>query len=317
MSRPTRNAAMRLLFLGYSSIVRRRVLPAARQVAGIEAIAVASRSQPPVDGVRWFRDYDEALGASGADAVYVSGFNSDHAERVTQALSRGFHVMVDKPAFLHVADAEAAAGLAARQGRLLAEATVFAFHPQVGVVQRLVADDGAVRAALTFSMPPRPDDDFRMNAAAGGGSLNDLGAYAAATSRLIFRQAPATVSCAVLTRRRDVDTAFSVLMTYPGGGSLTGHFGFDTAYQNRLSLLTRSRQIDVDRFFSTPPDMALPVNVNEQGQQHVLTIDAADSFALFLTRVHAAIADGREDTFADSLLADARLVERMRHAGDA
>ena len=37
--------AVHLLFLGYSSIVRRRVLPAARSVAAIRRISVASRSQ--------------------------------------------------------------------------------------------------------------------------------------------------------------------------------------------------------------------------------------------------------------------------------
>ena len=95
---------MHILFLGYSGIVRRRALPAARSVPAIRRISIASRSHgsagagPGVPGIGWFADYEEALASSGADLVYVSGVNATHTQWALRALEHGRHVIVDKPA---------------------------------------------------------------------------------------------------------------------------------------------------------------------------------------------------------------------------
>ena len=270
---------MHLLFLGYSSIVRRRVLPAARSVSAIRRISVASRSQGR-DGAegriegggavdRWYPDYEDALASAAADLVYVSGANEYHAEWAMRALGHGCDVIVDKPAFVDLEAAQEAVQLARKQKRGLAEATVFLFHPQAAALRALVdpAEAPVIRATATFSFPPLPPGDFRYREACGGGSLYDLGPYAAGTNRLLFGFAPAGVHCAVLSRDRStgdqVDTSFSVLLTHARGGSLAGHFGFVTAYQNRLSVVTRSRTIDADRLFTTPPDLACTLRVRE------------------------------------------------------
>ena len=289
---------MHLLFLGYSSIVRRRVLPAARTVSAIHRTSVASRSHGgngaggrvdgdgAVDG--WYADYEEALASAGADLVYVSGANADHAEWVMRALRHGCHVVVDKPAFLDLEAAQEAVRLAREQERGLAEATVFLFHPQAAMLRALVdpAESSVTRATATFSFPPLPPGDFRYRAECGGGSLYDLGPYAAATNRLLFGAAPDDVHCRVLSRdtSRDggVDTSFGVLLTHADGGSLAGHFGFVTAYQNRLSVVTRSRTIDADRLFTTPPDLACTLRVREGHDDRAVPVAPADTFALFL-----------------------------------
>ena len=321
---------MHLLFLGYSSIVRRRVLPAARTVSAIHCISVASRSHGR-DGAaglaedggavdRWYPDYDTALTSAAADVVYVSGANADHAEWVMHALHHGCHVIVDKPAFLDLETAEAAVRLAREQDRGLAEATVFLFHPQAAALRALVdpADSAVTRATATFSFPPLPPDDFRYRADCGGGSLYDLGPYAAATNRLLFGAAPDGVHCTALSRdtSRDggVDTSFSVLLTHGDGGSLAGHFGFVTAYQNRLSVMTRSRTIDADRLFTTPPDLACTLRVREGHDDRAVPVAPGDAFALFLEAFVDAI--GRRDfgPFERALLDDAALVARLRRA---
>ena len=322
--------AVHLLFLGYSSIVRRRVLPAARSVAAIRRVSVASRSQGR-DGAeagaggdsavdRWYPDYDKALASAAADLVYVSGANAVHAEWVMRALGHGCHVIVDKPAFLDLETAEAAVRRAREQNRGLAEATVFLFHPQAAALRALLdpAESAVPRATATFSFPPVPPDDFRYRADCGGGSLYDLGPYAAATNRLLFGAAPDDVHCTVLSRdtSRDggVDTSFSVLLTHGDGGSLAGHFGFVTAYQNRLSVMTQSRTIDADRLFTTPPDLACTLRVREGHDDRTLPVAPGDAFALFLEEFIDAM--GRRDfgAFERALLDDAVLVARLRRA---
>lgn len=310
---------MHLLILGHSSIVRRRVLPAARAIASIHRISIASRRPPPPDAAAnpgWFTDYDDALAASGADIVYVSGINSAHTEWAARALEAGMHVIVDKPAFPDVVSAEAMVALARRRQRGLAEATVFGFHPQVAALRSLVPDGErrGSRATMIFSIPPLPPHDFRYRGDCGGGSLYDLGPYVVATNRLLFGSAPASVHCEVLARGPQVDMSFGTLLTHADGGALVGHCGFDTAYQNRLSVLTRSHAIDIERFFTTPPDFQVAVTITGQDTRRVVNVPAADAFVLFLQAFCDAV--GRADFagFENALLEDARLLEGLRRA---
>ena len=295
-------------------------------VPGIRRISIASRSQAPArtgarapgdrEDIRWYADYEDALASSRADLVYVSGVNTAHAGWVLRALERKCHVIVDKPAFLDLDTARAAVKLAREQGRGLAEATVFMFHPQVAALRALLdqTDADVTRATATLSFPPLPHDDFRYRAECGGGSLYDLGPYVAATNRLLFGAAPAGVHCTVLTRNPVVDTSFSVLLTHAQGGSLAGHFGFVTAYQNRLSVLTRARAIEVERLFTTPPDLACRLRVREDRTDRAVAVPAADSFACFLEAFIAAM--GRRDfgLFERALLDDAALLARLRQS---
>ena len=67
---------MRLLILGYSSIVERRVIPAAAKVDAIAQISIASKSRPQPEGWpkqgRFFNDYAAALRDSDSDLIYLS-----------------------------------------------------------------------------------------------------------------------------------------------------------------------------------------------------------------------------------------------------
>jgi predicted dehydrogenase len=310
-----------LLILGCSSIVTRRVLPAALTCGRIHRISLASRTtadSPVPDRVTLYRDYDDAISVSGADVAYVSGVNAAHAQWIARALTAGLHVMVDKPAVLDVASAESVVALARRVRRGIGEATVFAFHPQIAALRALVppADLASTRATASFSIPPLPPSDFRYRHELGGGSLYDLGPYAAATSRLLFGEPPATVACTVLSTRGApaVDTSFSMLLTYPGGGSLAGHYGFVTTYQNRLSVLSGSRVVDAERIFSTPPELACAMRVREPEGERIVAVPAADAFTLFLDAFTAAVDRGDLEAFESALLEDARLIARLRDA---
>ncbi len=121
---------MNLLFIGYSKIVQKRVLPAALQMPEVKRIDIASRSAAPhvpeahrPEG-QVYDDYEKAIESSAADLVYVSLANSDHVRWAERALRQGMHVIVDKPAFLSLKDAERLSGTADASNLCLAEATV-------------------------------------------------------------------------------------------------------------------------------------------------------------------------------------------------
>ena len=112
---------MRLLILGFSSIVQRRVIPAAAATEAIDEISIASRSRAEPDQGwpkrgRFFSDYDAALRESYADVVYLSLPNAMHENWVLAALGAGKHVIVGCEACSTSIAAESASTLRAMIG---------------------------------------------------------------------------------------------------------------------------------------------------------------------------------------------------------
>ena len=181
---------MRLLILGYSSIVERRVMPAAAKVGAIEEISIASKSRPqperwPKQG-RFFNDYETALRDS--DSRYRLSFAAECAARALgdggagrRQARRGRQAGDDD-----IGGQRARRGEARRADRLVAEATVFGYHPQFEALAAFVAETGPLtQVAAQFIIPPLPIGNFRNHAELGGGCLLDMGPYAAATMRIL------------------------------------------------------------------------------------------------------------------------------------
>lgn len=289
---------------------------------GVTRIDVASLTHEVTlpDGVTGsvFRSYDEALQRSSAPLVYVSTRNHEHTTWVLRALDAGRHVVVDKPAALSVDEVQRMVDTAAARRVLVAEATVWTWHPQIVRMRQLAAEAGPLGALMAlFSFPSMPADNFRMQPTQGGGMLWDLGPYAVSASRVFFGQPPVeVVAHAHQPDGARVDTAFSVMMRYAGGGSLIGRFGMHTAYVNRVTAIGPGFEANLDRAFTSAPDQPATI----AGQQHnaamSITVPAADAFAGFLAEVTAAAESGRHQPFAEMMLADAGgLCELRRAAG--
>lgn len=314
---------MDVLIIGLSSLVTRRVLPALKGLSQVARIDIATRkSADPTTRKNWthghvYEDYAEALKRTSAQLVYVSLVNSEHERWTQTALEQGKHVVVDKPAFLGPERAERMVELAAKHDLCLAEATVFSYHPQLKIARQMLAEVGpsVPRISMVLSFPPMDPGNFRYQAALGGGALWDIGPYLVATGRIFFASDPVTVDCRVLARSdTNVEIAFTALGTFPGGGSVVGQFGFDTAYMNRLQLIGRTHIVEIDRAFTTPSDYANTVRVTGPSGTSSVDVGPADAFRCFFDHVLGQIAAHDAGGLAADLLADSRLLERYRRA---
>ena len=303
---------MNVVVLGHSRIVRKRVLPAlatltARGVIGTTYVA----SRRAGDGVAFSGDaaYEEALLRVAPGLAYVSLPNALHGPWVANALGQGFHVVVDKPAFVSLTEAQRMVGLARSRHLVLAEATVWAFHPVRASIVAAFTEAGTAptRVTAAFSFPPLAVDDFRYQHDLGGGSLFDVGPYAVSAGRVLFEDVPESVDCRVHTwtgSRPAVDTSFSLMARYPGARALVGHFGFTTEYRNQLSAFGPGAAVEVEQIFSSPPTLVNEVRIRMGDQPMTRPVRAADSFELFLEDVVRATVSSATH-HADALLADA------------
>lgn len=316
---------MKLLILGFSSLARRRIVPAL-VAAGWEvtigtrrSIAVAEIEQL---GARAVVGFDEAL-AQPADLVYVATDNADHEPWALAALRAGHHVVVDKPAFLTLSAAEAAVALAAKQGVLLAEATVWDRHPQVDAFVELARarPQAYLRLHAAFIVPTFKDDNFRTKPERGGGAVLDLGPYTASTMRRVFAEAPRSISVVRHHHHgaKAIDTSFSVLADFGARGVFTGQFAFGGEYINRVSLNADGLHAEIDRVFTIPPQQPGLLKVRERDVTREVATAPCDSFARFMTEVADCLdgSRGRESAkrsftgYAADLLFDAKLVAAL------
>jgi predicted dehydrogenase len=312
---------MRLLILGYSSIVERRVMPAAAKVAAIDEISIASRSRSrpedwPKQGL-FFDDYETALRSCNCDLVYFSLPNALHEHWVLAALAAGKHVVVDKPAMMTLAGSERVVGEARRVNRLVAEATVFGHHPQFETLASFVAETGPLTQAVAqFIIPPLPIGNFRNHAELGGGCLLDMGPYAAATMRILGGDRISELTALAGGRHPEtgVDMGFSVLARLGNGGAFSGQFSFEGEYQNRLLVVGRSGSVLIERVFTPPADHRMEWRRRVRNVDDIVTFDPADTFARFLEAVISAIAGGNHESFHRELLSDARCREMIAEA---
>jgi predicted dehydrogenase len=309
---------MRVLLIGLSSIGTRRVIPALAAIDEVTAIDIASVSKAspeawPKQGER-FDDYARALSVSEAELVYISLPNAHHERWVLEALGSGRHVIVDKPAVTSLGGARRCVELANKRSLLLAEATVFAFHPQVQALQALVSEVGSLtHLDALFVIPPLPMENFRNSAALGGGCLLDMGPYAAALARLFGDELETLCALSAPGSDGAVDVGFSVAARFRSGLRYTGHFSFESEYQNRLTAIGPQGSVVVDRLFSPPADSPVTWHVRRRNKASEIVQPAADMFRVFLETALQAIRESKLDEFSSTLLKDAAFRARVEH----
>jgi predicted dehydrogenase len=200
--------------------------PLIEAVDGLDVAAVMTRSPERAEqaraahaGVQVVKDLDQLL--EGADLLVVASPNSSHAEIAMAGLSRGLHVVVDKP--LAVTAAEARRLVEAGPERV----TVFHNRRWDGdflTVQRLVRE-GALGPITRFEsrferFRPQIKEGWREQGTPGegGGVLLDLGPHLVDQALQLFGP-PESVYGEVRTRRPGalVDDDAFIALAHPGG----------------------------------------------------------------------------------------------------
>jgi predicted dehydrogenase len=240
-----------------------------------------------------------------------------HAAWAERALRSGRHVIVDKPGCTSCDDARRLCELARSQKLLLAEANVFAYHPQIERVQDefRAAATAPTRITALFSFPPLKEDDFRYQERHGGGALNDLGPYALGAGAVFFGEYPGSVFCRINSRADSgIETAFSLTAVYSRGRSMVGHFGFDTEYQNTITVLGPSLCVRFDRVFTITPDCVNTLYLRRNDQTTEAVLPPADCFLNFFNHLFAACRSKTFDGLYDRWLAQAAALAMLKRA---
>jgi D-xylose 1-dehydrogenase (NADP+, D-xylono-1,5-lactone-forming) len=269
------------------------------------------------------RTYDALLADPAVDVVYIALPNGLHAEWSVRALDAGKHVLCEKPLALTVAEVDAIADAAERNGRVAVEAFMYLHHPQT--LRALeIARSGAlgtlqvVSGAFSFFLDR--DVDPRIDPTVGGGSLWDVGCYPVSISRRIAGQEPDGIAGFARFDARGVDRAFVGSLRFPSG--LLAHFesGFTAPDRERVEIVGSEATLVVHHPFLPDPDGPLPrLTILRDGAEEEVPVPSVDDYRAEVDDLQSAILDSTEPrvdlAFSRGSIATLVALDRAARAG--
>jgi NDP-hexose-3-ketoreductase len=298
--------------LGWSSIARRRFLPALQESGCARLVAIGSRdpaaacARMPAGCDAPVTTYEGLLARADVDLVYVSLPNHLHEEWSCRALAAGKHVLCEKPLAPSLEAVERMLAVAQSAGRLLFEAVMFRHHPQHAIVQDLLAAGRIGRLQLLrtgFGFPQDRPDDFRRDPTRGGGVCNDLLAYVAGAAGL-FLSGPLSEVTGLARWRGGVDVAAAATGCNADGQLFSFTIGFEQAYECYYELVGDRGTLRLERAYTTPPELANPLHVTTAAGDEVIPLPPANHFVEMIRSVCARLR--AKDGFAE-------IQARIRH----
>ncbi|GAB3392025.1 Gfo/Idh/MocA family oxidoreductase [Humibacter soli] len=219
---------LRIGVLGAARIVHHALITPAAGIPGVDVTVIGAR-----DGERAaaharkygipaaVTGYDRVLEHPEVDAVYIPLPNSLHAEWVLKAVEAGKHVLCEKPFVSNAAQAQRVAAAVAGEGKIVMQAFHYRYHPFTERIRQVVASGelGAIRSIeVVLHAPIPPGKDIRWSFDLAGGSMMDLGSYAAHMLRHVIGEEPEVVSAAAKTwRKGSVDRWMRGEVAFPSG----------------------------------------------------------------------------------------------------
>ncbi len=310
-----------IMFLGYSNLVKGRILPIISKV-GFTEVTIAKYEGQVWDEefekyglpITCYDSYEDGFANFKGDIVYISTVNSTHVEYAKKSLEKGFNTIVDKPATTKYEEALDLVELAKSKKLLVGESTVYLEHPQLTTIKDIFVNNDDTPKLLTvhFTMPPFKPENFRYQKLLGGGAIMDTAPYAVSVARYFFNAEPEQVFCVVNERKDDgLDIEYSLLMQYSDGRSMIGHFGFNTEYVNQVFLLGDRTNVTINRIFTIPDTMENELIVNHLNEVNMVKAPRGNNFELYLTKILQTIETGNYIQSYNAMLSDAKVKEMI------
>ncbi len=287
--------------------INRRLIPAIRESARGEMVAVASRSLASAEAyaAKWqipqpFASYEAMLASDAVDAVYVSLPNHLHAEWSIKAMQQGKHVLCEKPFALTLAEVDEMTAVSQQTGSVLTEAFMYRHHPQTKIVGEWVRNGRLGRITLVrsvFNYAMASQENVRLVPDWGGGCLWDVGVYPLSLAQFIMRSPPQRVSGSQWLGESGVDEIFSGQLQYANGGVAQISSSFCTPWHTFAEIIGTEGRITINRPFTGHNDgQRKLLFYPKDGEPEEIPVPEKSLYLGEVEDMHGAILDGRSNT---------------------
>jgi predicted dehydrogenase len=268
-----------------------------------------------------YESYDELLAGGEIDAVYIALPNHMHCDYALRAAQAGIHVLCEKPMAVTSAECEQMIEAADAGGIKLMIAYRLHFE-QTNLKAVELANSGRLGDlrffTSDFSMQVK-DGDIRLQQAAGGGTLYDIGIYCINAARYLFRDEPIAVMAVSANsgdeRFREVDETTSVVLAFSDGrlASFTSSFG--SADTSRYRLVGTKGDVAIESAYDYAKTMKQTVTI--KGKSTTKSFAKRDQFAPELLHFSTCIlSDEPPRPSGEEGLADVRIIEALYESAE-
>lgn len=310
--------------LSSANIAQKAVIPAIHAAANGYVAALGTPNGQKVResaeryGYRVLPSYEAVLADPQVTAVYNPLPNGLHAEWTIRALRAGKHVLCEKPMTVVASDTREMMRVAAETGRILMEAFMYRFHPQMALA-REVLDSGRlgtlklIRAAFSFSSTPDPANP-RFQADQGPGALLDVGCYCVNAIRFFSGGAPAAVSAWARW-----DPSFDGDMTCAGVLEYAEHAGlfdcsFEEAGRSGIEVVGSRGRLEIPKPWLPGTDPAVIHVWGPDGHEELKT-EGVNHYQLMVEHFGECVRTGRPPIRgADDALENMRVLDAIRRS---
>ena len=244
---------MKVLILGYSNIVRRRILSVFKEKK-IELFIASKSHKNQIQGVKkQFKSYEIAIKKCRPNLVYISLPNSKHFYWAKKSLNNKCNTIVDKPITANRKQLNELIDLSKKNNKLLVESTFFNYHSQMKKIMKIHKNDKFKSINANFVIPKPDKKSILMSKKLQGGVLMDMGPYISAIPRLFNLKR--LVSKKIEIKRNKENLIMSIKFFFKfKEGKYNGVFKFGGKYKNQIKISNRYNTSIIERVFSPPDD---------------------------------------------------------------
>ena len=307
--------------IGCANIAKDRVIPALLQAENAELYAIAGRDPERLSAfVEMFHprvsygSYDELLANPHVDAVYLPLPNTLHMEWSIRAMKAGKHVLCEKPLGMNAAQVREMIRVAEEQKVRLAEAFSYLHGGAVKKAHEIV-DSGVLgeikHIDVRYAFDGIRENDIRLNKAAGGGVVYDLGCYCISFIQDIYGEEPVDVhSVFGVGRESFVDENAMVSMVFRGGRTARFYAAFDSFTDSERTIVGEKGVLSIPVRYHEYGNMSL--RLTDADGRHELKVLCANHFIDEIRDFSECILSGRDTcpTLQASLM-NARTLDRI------
>ena len=300
----------KILFLGNSSFLQRRILPAVKKIEKLEILICSKSSKINKEKKVYYNNYYKAL-SSKPDIVYVSLTNNLHFKMAKSALKKNCNVIVDKPITQNLIEAEKLIKIAKKKKLLLAEATVFNYHKAFKEVIKIIGNSrNIIHIQSNFNIPIIKNiSQLRQT---NGDNLMDMSPYAAAIIRLFFKKKfKISIRKTFYNNTKLVKNFYifcdSQKLTY------FGNFGNEREYLSEVKFFSKKKIISINhQAFALPANKKILLTVKENNKLIKINTLKDDAIKNFMNDVLKSLRNKKYENYYNNIFFDASIRDQLR-----
>jgi len=301
----------KILFLGYSSFLQRRVLPAVKKFKNLQISICSKSSKINTNLLITENNYIEAI-KKKPYLVYISLVNNMHFKYALLSLQNNCHVIVDKPITNNFIKTKYLVNLAKKKKLLLAEATLFDNHRIFNYINKLITNKNKlIHIQSNFNIPRHKN--IKILKKIEGDCLADMSPYAAAIIRIYMKR---KVKKIYIEKERFKKTNlirnFNILCK-SANLSYFGNFGVGSEYINQIIFYTKNKIIYLDdRAFAIPPKINIQLKIKYKDKFYFYKIKKDDCIFNYIKDILINLKSNKLKIYYEKILFDAKMREYFK-----